>query len=239
MASEPILVGDVGGTHSRWAIFRDDLGEVDVCKTAEARSLREAAKRYAGQYRAAGVAVAGPVVDGRVTLTNADWSGSESDLAVPVRLVNDLEAVALSIPLLKAEDYQWWHGRGESLSRVLCLGIGTGFGGALYTHDGVVAMEPGHEPLGGEFGTQTVESVVSGVALGRHCDDAFLKAGFTAAVERLVDRWTPDAVCLIGGVVEHRPDLFADRRPPVQSYGQIVHPCPALLGAARSAMCAL
>ena len=120
----------------------ESLGPIDVSKTSTARSLVEAARPYAGRYRAAGVAVAGPVEQGKVVLTNADWRGSVSDLDVPVRLVNDLEAVAFSIPLLTARDIQWWGGRGESLERVLCLGIGTGFGGALFTPDDVIAMEP-------------------------------------------------------------------------------------------------
>jgi len=239
MKHEPVLVGDVGGTHSRWAIFSDGLGEIDVCTTSSSRCLEDAARPYAGRYTAAGVAVAGPVEDGQVMLTNADWRARESDLDVPVRLVNDLEAVALSMPLLKAEDYLWWQGRGESLTRVLCLGVGTGFGGALFTPDEVVAMEPGHESLGGEFGSQTVEAVVSGLGLGRHCDDDFFKAAYTAAVNRLIGRWSPDAVCLIGGVVEHRQDLFEGIRLPVGSYGRIIHPCPALLGAARAAFMAL
>ena len=137
---------------------------------------------------------AGPVTDGRVTLTNADWRAAETDLDLPVRLVNDLEAVALSIPLLTPTDFSWWSGRGESLNRVLCLGVGTGFGGALFTPDKVVPMEPGHEQLGGEFGSQSVESVVSGMALARHGDAEFLRAGFSFAVNRLIDRWEPDAV---------------------------------------------
>ena len=30
------------------------------------------------------------------------------------------------------------------------------------------------------------------------------KSAYTAAVNRLIGRWSPDALCLIGGVVEHR-----------------------------------
>ena len=239
MKHEAVLVGDVGGTHSRWAIFDGELGPIDVSKTSTARSLVEAARPYSGRYRAAGVAVAGPVEQGKVVLTNADWRGSVSDLDVPVRLVNDLEAVAFSIPLLTARDIQWWGGRGESLERVLCLGIGTGFGGALFTPDDVIAMEPGHEPLHGGFGDQTVESVVSGLSLARHRDHALFRAALAFAVDRLVERWAPDALCLIGGVVEHHSVLFDDLRPKVESYGRIVHPCPALLGAARAAITAL
>ena len=83
------------------------------------------------------------------------------------------------------------------------------------------------------------EAVVSGLGLGRHCDDDLFKAAYTAAVNRLIGRWSPDAVCLIGGVVEHRQDLFEGIRLPVGSYGRIIHPCPALLGAARAAFMAL
>lgn len=233
---EPVLVGDVGGTHSRWAIFHDGLGKVDIFKTADTRSLKDAARPFAGQYRAAGVAVAGPVQNRKVRLTNANWRGAESDLDVPVRLVNDLEAVAMSLPLLDDVDFDWWKGDGESRKRVLCLGIGTGFGGALYTPTEVIALEPGHEELGGDFGRQTVESVVSGLALRRHGDPGLLKAALAVAVDRLLVRWRPDTLCLVGGVVEHHSELFTELNPNVRSYGRVTHPCPALLGAARAAI---
>ena len=239
MISEPVLVGDIGGTHSRWAIYAGGLTEVEVCRTASSGSLRDAVQPWAGRYRAAGVAVAGPVEDGRVLLTNADWRATESDLDVPVRLVNDLAAVALGVPLLEPEDFVWWGRRAASLERVLCIGVGTGFGGALHTPEGVVAMEPGHELLGDAFPGHTVESVVSGTALAVHRDDAALRTAFKLAVDRLVDRWAPDAVCLIGGVVENREELFAEYGHPSVAYGRIIHPHPALIGAARAAIAAL
>ena len=85
-------------------------------------------------------------------LTNADWRASESDLDVLLFIVNDLEAVALSMPLLTAETLPVVAGARGIAERVLCLGIGTGFGGALYTPDEVIAMEPDMSHYGGDFG---------------------------------------------------------------------------------------
>ena len=50
------------------------------------------------------ISAAGPVIEGRVQLTNAHWHLSENELSqllggVPASLLNDLQAVALCLPL--------------------------------------------------------------------------------------------------------------------------------------------
>ncbi len=239
MTDELILVGDVGGTHSRWALFDGELKEITVAKTCASTGLQQAVEPWLGRFIAVGVAVAGPVIQGTVSLTNANWRASEHDLNVPVCLVNDLAAVALSVPVLADGDIEWWGGKPTIGGRVLCIGVGTGFGGALWTGDGVVAMEPGHEDLGAGFGGLTVEEVVSGMALEDHDDADQFSAGLLAAVTRLGERLRPDTILFIGGVVEHRPELFEPLRGLPQSLGRIVHPYPALLGVARAAKASL
>ena len=242
--SKSVLVGDVGGTHSRWATFSGGLGPVSMVRTGASRGLADAVRGRASGALACGVAVAGPVKDGRVRLTNADWSGAESDLSIPVALVNDLEAVALAVPALEPSDVEWLTSASSLSGSVLCLGIGTGFGGALWTHEGVQAMEPGHdslghfEPMGREV---TVEEVVSGMAIRDMLQqgvevDAVVPLAFDMALSRLVERWTPGAVLLMGGVVEGRRDLFASAVGAGVPVGVIVHPFPALVGAAAAAM---
>ena len=241
--ADTVLVGDVGGTHSRWALCSDSLGPVTVARTSECMTLSEAVHGRLDGVAACGVAVAGPVVDGRVRLTNAAWEAAEDELSVPVAIVNDLEAVALSVPLLGSGDVDWLTTRASLTGRVLCLGIGTGFGGSLWSESGAVAMEPGHDPLHYDEilqRTVTVEEVVSGIGIGRMVEqgrdvNAIVPAAFLQALTALVNREQPDAVCLMGGVVEARPDLFRCATGVGLPVGVIVHPHPALLGAAAAA----
>src|SRR5207302_4769527 len=53
--------------------------------------------------------VAGPVIDGHVKITNLPWTMDEASLASDlnlksVRLMNDLEAVARAVPVLRPSD---------------------------------------------------------------------------------------------------------------------------------------
>ena len=241
---DAVLVGDVGGTHSRWARYDGTLGPVTVTSTSAVRTLKEAVVGLLGDAKACGVAVAGPIVERRVRLTNAQWEGHEDDLGVPVALVNDLEAVALSVPQLKGADVVWWGRKSNIGDRVLCLGIGTGFGGAVWADGHAHSMEPGHESLGyfEPFEREvTVEEVVSGLAIKQLnaagvALESVIPDAFEFALQRLVNRWSPETILLMGGVAEARPDLF---EPGAASVGvpvaHIVHPHPALLGAARAA----
>ena len=80
-ATPPVLVGDVGGTTTRFAIARGhQLEAVVTWPTAEERTLRSGIARYAAgtghTWTAAAVAVAGPVLGESARLTNADWSST-------------------------------------------------------------------------------------------------------------------------------------------------------------------
>lgn len=241
--AETVLVGDVGGTHSRWALFAEALGPVSVVRTRDFTTLKQAVDGRIQGASACGVAVAGPVVNGRVSLTNAQWVATEADLSVPVALVNDLEAVALSVPHLCERDVEWLTSPAALSGTVLCLGIGTGFGGAIWRESGAIAMEPGHDPLHFDAALDrmvTVEEVVSGMAIARMKErgldvDSTVPDAFLRALTALVERVQPDSVCLMGGVVEARRDLFHCATELGLPVGVIVHPHPALLGAAAAA----
>ena len=179
-----VLVGDIGGTHSRFAIYDGGLGSVSVTMTSDANTLKEAAASYldgAGQMvEACCVAVAGPVVNGGARLTNSDWVGHCDDLDVPTRIVNDLEGAAHGVYELRDADLVWWEPPSEDSGNTLVLGVGTGFGGALIRDGEVLALEPGHDLFvprdRTNFGSllqagTTVEDMVSGpglVGIWRH-----------------------------------------------------------------------
>src|SRR5690606_1666106 len=101
------LVGDIGGTHARFALAETRDGktaliEPRIYEDRDHPSLLAAVKAYLGEAsgerpREAVLAVAGPVTDGAVAFTNARWTLSEAALKAEAgfadaRLINDFTA---------------------------------------------------------------------------------------------------------------------------------------------------
>jgi len=194
------LVADIGGTNTRVAL-------------AEGRALLpDSVKRYANtdypgletvlrQYiqdmdgvnpKAACVAVAGPVRDGRASLTNLDWAIDRETLAratnaETVAILNDLQAQGHAIGHLPAENIRTIVAgqTGNASAARLVIGVGTGFNAApvFNTSDGrlVPPSEAGHANLpirtaqelrlcqyvSNAHGFPAVEDVLSGRGLER------------------------------------------------------------------------
>jgi glucokinase len=100
--------------------------------------------------------VAGPVVGGRVTTTNLPWEIDEEHLRrvlnlSSVRLLNDLEAIAQAIPLLKRRDLHTLNaGRAVKGGAIALIAPGTGLGEAFLTWDGL--RYRAHPSEGGHVG---------------------------------------------------------------------------------------
>lgn len=187
------IVCDVGGTNVRTARCDNDgqLTSIVAAPIDKTRGLTEVLHTFADEFddveRLSGIAIAaaGPI-DGRVVrLTNRDLVIdsdviSSSFSGRPVAVINDLEAVAWSLPYLAATDTRPILQVTAPLTGPrLVLNVGTGFGGALLLnvpggwHS--VACEPGHMRLSiGPDGTPTsgraddgpsIEDVLSGAAL--------------------------------------------------------------------------
>ncbi len=160
------LVVDVGGTNARFALA-DGSGQLSSeagYRTADFASFAACLDAYLGSLGGekpvcCAIAAAGPVADGRVTLTNAAWiveraATSERLGGVPVVLVNDLQAVAIALPYLLPEDVTGLAGppiaRPEDRS-MLAFNVGTGCGAATAVQiDGrwiAVPSEAGHMSL--------------------------------------------------------------------------------------------
>ena len=164
-AGDPVLVGDVGGTHARFAIVdprvqplrterKLDLPANDF-STFEA--ALEAYLAHIGRDSRPGscaIGVAGPVTRGAVDFTNRDWHASEENLHrlgfERALLINDFAAVSFSVAALAADDL---HTIGPEIKGmpeepITVVGAGTGFGVsclARYRHRSVpVATEGGH-----------------------------------------------------------------------------------------------
>jgi glucokinase len=157
MAEPILLVGDIGGTNARFALATTHDGRFSHGLSVQCRdypSIEQALDEYlgkvgAGKPDAICLAAAGPVNDGRVRLTNNDWSIDSQELgdafgSARVRLINDFEAIAYSLPLLAADERVSIGSRLPELAaggsfKVAVLGPGTGLGMAgLVSQDGRV-----------------------------------------------------------------------------------------------------
>ena len=161
-----LLAGDIGGTNTRLALYRDDNGPLTLVHstTYQSRSfptLEDIVLRFLSPNRfdtpsAACFAVAGAVVGGEVRATNLPWQMSEEELrhrlAIPhVLLMNDLEAAAHGVIAttdpstllpLQEGDLSDEHGA------LVLVSAGTGLGVAIMAWDGtayhVAPSEGGH-----------------------------------------------------------------------------------------------
>jgi len=166
MKEKCLLIGDIGGTNARFAQARRNspgYHSVLELQCADFPSADEAINHYLGQTEAAQpaavcLAVAGPVVDEHVNITNNHWDISAKDTRADfgidaVLLLNDFAAIAYSIPFLGANDVRTigpLDGRALPQSRfdVAILGPGTGLGvaGLCRRNDTLVPVtgEGGH-----------------------------------------------------------------------------------------------
>ncbi|MEU7940456.1 glucokinase [Microbispora bryophytorum] len=163
--SLPWLVADIGGTNARFGLVTRPGGQPDavaVLDVSQHLGLADAVAAYladhAGGVRpgAACLAIAGPVEDDRYRLTNAGWSGSVKELGIPrTVLLNDFEALAISLPHLAGDDLVPLGGPppAAGLTKAV-LGPGTGLGVA-----GLVPVREGWQPVPGEGGHVAVPVV--------------------------------------------------------------------------------
>lgn len=139
-----ILVGDVGGTNVRLGLAeRNNDRRIIVTqffkiKGDDVGSLEGAIEKFLEEThftpKHVSIALAGPVKDGAVDLTNRPWHVSEDKLKTlfgfsHVRLYNDFKAMARSVPEMREDDFRSIsHGIAVSGDPILVAGAGTGFG---------------------------------------------------------------------------------------------------------------
>ena len=198
MADKTLLIGDIGGTNARFAIAdpeRPGFSDAMTLQCADYASADDAIRHYLGELSVAApdvicLAVAGPVIDGIVQVTNNHWTLNAADLATDfgindVQLLNDFEAVAFSIPRLQAQGVEviGLPDKNPVLDEdfnIAILGPGTGLGTAGLIRRGQVVIpivgEGGHvgfapksqvqvnilDALRGKFDRVSVERLASG-----------------------------------------------------------------------------
>jgi len=141
------LVGDIGGTNARFALTDLAAPSVELqhsqsLPNADFASMQHAIEHYLAKVgarpRHAALAVACPVGQDEIRLTNRAWSFSRSELQRTLRfdelrMLNDFGAVAWAIPALQREHLLTLHGAATAPMRgpISVLGPGTGLGVAL------------------------------------------------------------------------------------------------------------
>jgi glucokinase len=159
-----LLVGDIGGTHSRLAIYTGtEFTAVSIHQNDDYPDFYALLNEYYASLLAelrpqrARFAVAAPVAAADVHLTNRNWHLNTARLRQifdlkQVELMNDFAAVALGIRRLEADGCRQI-GEGSSVAQapLVALGPGTGFGMAglmpCGDHWTVINSEGGHATL--------------------------------------------------------------------------------------------
>jgi len=196
------LLADIGGTNARFALQepgRNTFADIEVLACADYATLGEAMRAYLGQagsrglavdgLRQAALAIANPVEEDRVSMTNHHWSFSIEALRdeqglETLLVVNDFAALAMSLPHLTADGRERIGGGLELPNRPIGLiGPGTGLGvSGVIPADGrwiALASEGGHvsfapanrdevailEALWSEYGHVSAERLLSGMGL--------------------------------------------------------------------------
>ena len=223
------MVGDIGGTKTAMALyaldddvrsprFRQDFPSADYPDLDTIVRTFITASGERADYGC--FDVAGPVVQGRATITNLPWIMEEAALAASlglqrVILMNDLRAVAYAIPSLGPADYQTLlAGEPEPHGPIAVIAPGTGLGEAFLVWDGAryiaCASEGGHasfaptddreaalwQYMHRQLGAVSWERVCSGMGIANiydflHAEGRIAETGSTAAVLGKVKDRTP------------------------------------------------
>ncbi|KAB7628185.1 glucokinase [Alkalilimnicola sp. S0819] len=163
--SVPALIGDIGGTNCRLALYRPGEGIAGRwrARRADFPGLEAAIAHYlralpaAERPRRAALAVAAPIAGDEVLMTNTGWTFSVRGMRAALdldelRVLNDFAALALALPVLAPADrLAIGPERVPGPGPLAVLGPGTGLGTALSVpaagHWVAVPGEGGHVSL--------------------------------------------------------------------------------------------
>lgn len=162
----PVLLADIGGTHSRFALL-DSSGRPERVVSWDNNTygtLENAIASYMAtleqQPREAVLAVAGPITAREIALTNRNWHFDLDDLAKrfgfsDIQAINDFEAQAWALAQLREGDYRAIGSKAAARplhGTKVVLGPGTGLGVAALVPGEkswhAIATEAGHVSFG-------------------------------------------------------------------------------------------
>src|SRR5215510_14002160 len=222
-----LIAGDIGGTKTDLAIYSIESGpHVPLAQaqfhSADYHSLQAMVSEFLAQVKApvayGSFDVAGPVINGHVKTTNLPWVMDEISLAKDlnlksVHLMNDLEAVARAVPVLRPTDLVTLNeGQPVAKGTIAVIAPGTGLGESFLTWDGAQYLahssEGGHSDFAPtdeqqirllryllpRFGHVGVERVCSGIGVPNIYE-------FLRDEEKISER--PDIAQLIASATDH------------------------------------
>lgn len=143
MKNRFLLAGDIGATNTRLALVEVGSNERNPIRVANFKGenysgLVPIIEEFIGDQNqdviAASIGAAGPVVEGKIKLTNIPWIVNAKEMSEAfgwehVWLLNDLQAIANSIPLLQGEElYTLKTGIPEDHGNIAVIAPGTGLG---------------------------------------------------------------------------------------------------------------
>jgi glucokinase len=145
-----ILSGDIGGTKTTLALFDPNHQPLTIIVKETLPSGRyptfEALLDVFLEGKSLSLSkacfgIAGPVIEGSVLMPNLSWHIKENSLSeklkIPVHLINDLEAIATSVPILEKEDLETLSkGKPAKQGSLAVIAPGTGLGEAYLHWDG-------------------------------------------------------------------------------------------------------
>lgn len=161
------LLADIGATNARFALLvGSEIRMSETYALADYASPVDAARSFltgpaVGHLPSrALIAAAGPIVNGRISLTNASWTVDPVRIGrglnmTDVRVLNDFEALGWSLPALRAADI-FSLGVCDAADRgtMAVMGPGSGFGLAAIAQgqggETVLVTEGGHATLSSE-----------------------------------------------------------------------------------------
>jgi glucokinase len=168
-----LIAGDIGGTKTDLAVYARESGpHAPVAqkqfRSAHYPSLDAIVTEFLAELNLpvdrACFDVAGPVIDGHVRTTNLPWEMNEVTLAKElnlraVHLMNDLEAVARAVPVLRPVDMVTVHeGQPVEHGAIAVIAPGTGLGESFLTWNGTAyvahSSEGGHSDFAPSGGRQ-------------------------------------------------------------------------------------
>lgn len=157
-----ILAGDIGGTHTRIALYDENQRRLQkvierIYPSREYKGLDEIVSLFLSNEKvsvsAACFGIAGPVMHGRVATPNLAWVVDALELAKimqvqPVWLINDLQAHASGVDDLSEADFVNLNRAAAGDGNAALIAAGTGLGEAGLYWDGArrhaFACEGGH-----------------------------------------------------------------------------------------------
>jgi glucokinase len=234
-----ILLADVGGTHSRFALAsatgrpeRMVVISNDTFADLESAVAHYIKKTGASLYGAI-LAIAGPIEGEEVRLTNRTWRFRRDEFTKRfalsrLRVINDFEAIAWALPNLGSADTRPLGAvrQPREITKVV-LGPGTGLGvAALLRADGrwqVAASEGGHA----SFGPQADEETEVFARVRRECGgvvsaESVLSGPGLLRLARALDPQTTyrDPEAIVTSALAREPSALAVARLFVRLFGR-------------------